>query len=56
MALDSVAVFEKRVTELEVAELLPQIKVKGWTTRATFAYATSYQAGSPDDTRSSNRS
>ena len=43
MALDSVAAFEERVTELQLESHLDRFKNAGWTTLAKLAFATPQQ-------------
>ena len=49
MITDSEAAFEERVTELGLAEALPELRVKHWDTFGSLAFASSYVPGVADD-------
>ena len=49
MITDSEAAFEERVTELGLAEALPELRVKHWDTFGSLAFASSYVPGVTDD-------
>ena len=51
MSLDSSAVFEKRLTELGVPELLAKFQELGWDSFGKFAFATDYVVGQGDPKR-----
>ena len=48
MSLDSKAVFEARVKELGLADLLPKMVENHWDTHGNFAFATCYVPGAGD--------
>ena len=49
MALDSEAVFAKRLSELKLEGFANDFYVKGWDTMGAFAFSCAYSPGSSDD-------
>ena len=50
MALESAALFKKKVSQFGLNEYQDQFVALGWTNLAEFAFSANYQPGSPDDT------
>jgi len=49
--IDSKAVFRKRVVDLGIGELMPELEARGWSSFGAFTFATSYTPGSSKDDR-----
>ena len=49
MAVESEAVFKERAYQLGLEPVWAKFEERGWLTYGTFAYASSYTPGSPDD-------
>ena len=49
MALESAALFQKKVSQFGLNEFQDQFVALGWTNLAEFAFSANHQPGSPDD-------
>ena len=54
MALDSTAVFARRVQDLRLTEFLNSFAERGWDTMGAFAFSCAHFPGSSDDSMFSN--
>ena len=50
MAMESAALFKKKISQCGLNEFQHQFEALGWTTMADFAFSANYQPGGPDET------